>query len=233
MRTSAICSSIRPPTPTPTCCSDCDTCTSRRPGSCWNRRMADLPADLRWLFESGAVTVEQLAALHHALGATSAGDLGAAVADHAIRAVEGLNESIEDAIARRAARSPAGGSAHSAGPGGHAGGADPRAAALDARRGVGQRRRFAAPRPGYGRRHRDRGRDHRARRTPSPSCSSCRTSCAVSIAATAACTCCSSAFRSAYACRSRAMQARRCCRSPDPAAISPRCAPTPRPPNGA
>src|SRR5688572_11194722 len=29
--------------------------------------IADLPADLRWLFESGAVTVEELAALHHAL----------------------------------------------------------------------------------------------------------------------------------------------------------------------
>ena len=37
--------------------------------------IADLPADLRWLFESGAVTVEQLAALHHALGVTSAADL--------------------------------------------------------------------------------------------------------------------------------------------------------------
>ena len=52
--------------------------------------IADLPADLRWLFESGAVTVEQLAALHQALGVTSAADLAAAVADHAIRDVEGL-----------------------------------------------------------------------------------------------------------------------------------------------
>ncbi|MSO46294.1 MAG: PHP domain-containing protein [Acidobacteria bacterium] len=61
--------------------------------------IADLPADLRWLFESGAVTVEQLAALHQALDVTSAGGLAAAVSDHAIRDVEGLNGSIEDAIA--------------------------------------------------------------------------------------------------------------------------------------
>ena len=61
--------------------------------------IADLPADLRWLFESGAVTVEQLAALHQALDVTSAGDLAAAVSDRAIRDVEGLNGSVEDAIA--------------------------------------------------------------------------------------------------------------------------------------
>ncbi|HEY3042722.1 MAG TPA: PHP domain-containing protein [Vicinamibacterales bacterium] len=61
--------------------------------------IADLPADLRWLFESGAVTVGQLAALHQALGVTSAGDLAAAVADHAVRDVEGLSGSIEEAIA--------------------------------------------------------------------------------------------------------------------------------------
>src|SRR5207244_4793240 len=41
--------------------------------------IADLPADLRWLFESGAVTIEQLAAIHSALGAISAGDLASAV----------------------------------------------------------------------------------------------------------------------------------------------------------
>ena len=37
--------------------------------------LADLPADLRWLFESGAVTLEQLAAIHEAFGVTSAADL--------------------------------------------------------------------------------------------------------------------------------------------------------------
>lgn len=61
--------------------------------------IADLPADLRWLFESGAVTVEQLATIHEALRVTSVGDLAAAVADHAIRDIEGLDGSIEDAIA--------------------------------------------------------------------------------------------------------------------------------------
>ena len=61
--------------------------------------IADLPTDLRWLFESGAVTVEQLAAIHQALGVTSAADLVAAVSDHAIRDLPGLNASVEDAIA--------------------------------------------------------------------------------------------------------------------------------------
>ena len=41
--------------------------------------IADLPADLRWLFESGAVTIEQLADIHRALGVTSAADIGDAV----------------------------------------------------------------------------------------------------------------------------------------------------------
>jgi DNA polymerase (family 10) len=60
--------------------------------------IADLPADLRWLFESGAVTVSQLAAIHQHLGATSAADLGAAVAAREIRAIPGLHESIEAAV---------------------------------------------------------------------------------------------------------------------------------------
>src|SRR4051794_22204587 len=41
--------------------------------------VADLPADLRWVYESGAVTIEQLATIHRSLGATSAADLAAAV----------------------------------------------------------------------------------------------------------------------------------------------------------
>jgi DNA polymerase (family 10) len=61
--------------------------------------IADLPADLRWLFESGAVTVEQLAAMHGALGITSAADLSAALADHAIRDLAGFDGTIEDAVA--------------------------------------------------------------------------------------------------------------------------------------
>jgi hypothetical protein len=34
--------------------------------------VADLSADLRWLFESGAVSIDQLATLHSRLGVTSA-----------------------------------------------------------------------------------------------------------------------------------------------------------------
>ncbi|MGB7217997.1 MAG: PHP domain-containing protein [Vicinamibacterales bacterium] len=61
--------------------------------------LADLPIDLRWLFESGAVTVPELATLHRELGVVSAADLAAAVADHAVRDGAGLGESIETAIA--------------------------------------------------------------------------------------------------------------------------------------
>ncbi len=61
--------------------------------------IADLPADLRWLFESGAVTIEQLGVIHEALGATSAADLAAAVSAHAIRGLRGLGEPVETAVA--------------------------------------------------------------------------------------------------------------------------------------
>ena len=61
--------------------------------------IADLPADLRWLFESGAVTIEQVAAIHNALGATSAADLAAAVQQKALRQIPGLDEAVEAAIA--------------------------------------------------------------------------------------------------------------------------------------
>jgi len=47
--------------------------------------VADLPADLRWLYESDAVTLPQLAAIHEATGATSTADLAAAAAEHRIR----------------------------------------------------------------------------------------------------------------------------------------------------
>jgi DNA polymerase (family X) len=60
--------------------------------------LADLPADLRWLFESGAVPLEKLAAIHRALGATSAADLGAAAAEGRVRTIAGLDESVEQAI---------------------------------------------------------------------------------------------------------------------------------------
>jgi len=60
--------------------------------------VADLPSDLRWLFESGAVTIEQLAALHRDLGVTSAADLRAAVLCQAVRDVPGLDAAVEAAI---------------------------------------------------------------------------------------------------------------------------------------
>jgi DNA polymerase (family X) len=61
--------------------------------------IADLPTDLRWLFESGAVTIPQLAAIYRHLGATSAAEFGAAVAGRAIRTIPGLDETTEAAIA--------------------------------------------------------------------------------------------------------------------------------------
>jgi DNA polymerase (family 10) len=60
--------------------------------------LADLPADLRWLFESGAVTLEQLATVNRALGVTTASDFAAAVAEHRIRHLEGFDTDIEAAI---------------------------------------------------------------------------------------------------------------------------------------
>jgi len=60
--------------------------------------LADLPADLRWLFESGSVTLPQLAAIHRTLGATAAADIAAAIEDGSLRAVPGLDEPAEKAI---------------------------------------------------------------------------------------------------------------------------------------
>ena len=60
--------------------------------------IADLPMDLRWLFESGAVTLEQLAALHAALGVTTAADLSAAIEAGAVRRVPGLDAETEYAV---------------------------------------------------------------------------------------------------------------------------------------
>ena len=61
--------------------------------------VADLPVDLRWLYESDAVTLEQLASLHGALGVTTIADLAAAVHDQRIRSVAGLDEETEQRIA--------------------------------------------------------------------------------------------------------------------------------------
>lgn len=58
--------------------------------------VADIPADLRWLYESGAVTLEQLALLHEQLGVTSATDLTAAAREGRIAAL--LSPELEAAI---------------------------------------------------------------------------------------------------------------------------------------
>ena len=61
--------------------------------------IAQLPTDLRWLFESGAVTLNQLAALHGALGVMTAADLIAEVRRHTIANVPGLDSTVEAAVA--------------------------------------------------------------------------------------------------------------------------------------
>jgi DNA polymerase (family 10) len=61
--------------------------------------IADLPADLRWLFESGVITIRQLAALHQTLGTTSAADLHADLQRGVIRDVPGFDDRLEAAIA--------------------------------------------------------------------------------------------------------------------------------------
>jgi DNA polymerase (family 10) len=61
--------------------------------------VADLPADLRWLYESDAVTIEQLGAIHRATGATSAADLAAAVREQQIRGIPGLDAEVEARVA--------------------------------------------------------------------------------------------------------------------------------------
>ena len=60
--------------------------------------IADLPADLRWLYESDAVTLAELAAIHAATGATSAADLAAAVVEHRIAAIADAGPDVEDRI---------------------------------------------------------------------------------------------------------------------------------------
>ena len=68
--------------------------------------LADLPGDLRWLFESGAVTIEQLAALHRALGVDVRGRSRARRSreQRDPRASPASTPSVEAAIARGAAR---------------------------------------------------------------------------------------------------------------------------------
>src|SRR6185295_6156099 len=58
--------------------------------------VADLPSDLRWLYESGAVTIEQLAALHDRLSVTTLADSLPAGGQGRIREV--LDETAESAV---------------------------------------------------------------------------------------------------------------------------------------
>jgi DNA polymerase (family 10) len=60
--------------------------------------LADLPADLRWLYESGAVTIEQLTALHRSLGVTTAADLAEAIRERTIGNVQGFDAATEEAV---------------------------------------------------------------------------------------------------------------------------------------
>jgi len=61
--------------------------------------IADLPADLRWLYESDAVTIEQLAAMYRATGATSRSDLAAAIGEQTLRRLPGFDADVESRIA--------------------------------------------------------------------------------------------------------------------------------------
>ena len=61
--------------------------------------IADVPADLRWLIESGAITIEQIAAAHRALDVTSAADVAAAIREQMLRKVAGMGEPVEAAVA--------------------------------------------------------------------------------------------------------------------------------------
>ncbi len=118
--------------------------------------IADLPADLRWLYESGAVTIEQLGALHRGLGVTSGTDLAAAVSEQRIRTLPGLNDAAEEAIAAALPGLRAACPAYRPRTRGFGRRTDPRAPAGSGRCRVGAAGRSTAPRTGHGWRHRNR-----------------------------------------------------------------------------
>jgi DNA polymerase (family X) len=60
--------------------------------------IADLPNDLRWLYESQAVSLEQMAEIHRALGITSAADIAAAVEEGSLAHV-GVDDRTQRAMA--------------------------------------------------------------------------------------------------------------------------------------
>jgi DNA polymerase (family 10) len=65
----------------------------------FEKAVVDLPADLRWLFESGAVTLRQLSVMHQALGATSLFDFFTAVRRGDIGRLPEMDAAVSDAIA--------------------------------------------------------------------------------------------------------------------------------------
>ena len=79
--------------------------------------IADLPADLRWLFESGAVTLEQLAAIYRrARGDVGGRSGGCGRANGALGGIDGVGPEVETAVAAALPLLRVVHSAHSAGP---------------------------------------------------------------------------------------------------------------------
>lgn len=62
--------------------------------------IADLPADLRWLFEAEAVTLDQLATIHSVTGATSVADFADLVRRGQLRSLPGFTLDTEASVAQ-------------------------------------------------------------------------------------------------------------------------------------
>ena len=163
--------------------------------------IADLPADLRWLFESGAVTLEQLTAIYRSRGATSVADLAAAVADGALGGIDGVGPEVETAVAAALPmlrvsipRIPLGRATSIV---------EPFLAALRASAGINWAlsRRIAPPGTGHRRRHRDRGVVRRSGANRRAAAVASATKGDSSIGASAAPTSCRTACRWGSACR--------------------------------
>ncbi len=61
--------------------------------------LADVPFDLRWLYETGALTLDQLAAVHARLGVTSIADLADVLERHALPSIPGFEDGVEARVA--------------------------------------------------------------------------------------------------------------------------------------
>lgn len=60
--------------------------------------LADIPPDLRWLHASGAVTIEQLAAMYGALGCTTAAEVADASRSGALARISGFDDAAAGAV---------------------------------------------------------------------------------------------------------------------------------------